>query len=75
MDSATTLSIFLVSEEPLHQHPNLVLQFCCLLLLDGVVSLSHIYREGNFLADCLGYRGFTILFRIHNMFVDDSEII
>ncbi|CAN0865050.1 hypothetical protein LINGRAHAP2_LOCUS9125, partial [Linum grandiflorum] len=37
-------------------------------------TLSHVFREGNFLADCLARRDLSVLFGVHSVPLDNSEI-
>ncbi|CAN0927047.1 Putative ribonuclease H protein At1g65750 [Linum grandiflorum] len=75
MDSKAALSILQAREESSHQHASLVLQFCSLLQRDWIVTLiSHVFREGNFLADCLARRGLFVPFGVHSVPLNDLEI-
>ncbi|CAN0898742.1 Putative ribonuclease H protein At1g65750 [Linum grandiflorum] len=74
MDSKAALSILQAREEPSHQHASLVLQFRSLLQRDWIVTLSHVFREGNFLADCLARRGLFVPFGVRSVPLDDPEI-
>ncbi|CAN0879938.1 Putative ribonuclease H protein At1g65750, partial [Linum grandiflorum] len=65
MDSTSVLYILQAWEEQSHQHTSLVLQFRSLLQRDWTVTLSHVCREGNFLADCLARRGLSVPFGVH----------
>ncbi|CAN0840385.1 hypothetical protein LINGRAHAP2_LOCUS2809 [Linum grandiflorum] len=74
MDSTVALSILRARKEPSRQHASLVLQFCSLLQRDWTVTLSHMFWEDNFLADCLARRSIFVPFEVHSVPLDDPEI-
>ncbi|CAI0451814.1 unnamed protein product [Linum tenue] len=57
LDSTTAISLLSPGSPTNHQHANLVIQFRELLGRDWEVVIRHIYREANFLADCLAHKG------------------
>ncbi|CAI0419974.1 unnamed protein product [Linum tenue] len=57
LDSITAISLLSPGSPTNHQHANLVIQFRELLGRDWEVVIRHIYREANFLADCLAHKG------------------
>ncbi|CAN0922217.1 hypothetical protein LINGRAHAP2_LOCUS32977 [Linum grandiflorum] len=50
-----------------HRHANLVMQYQEFLRRDWEVQLSHIYREGNFMADHWALRGHSLPFGSHDI--------
>ncbi|CAN1143084.1 Putative ribonuclease H protein At1g65750 [Linum perenne] len=57
-----------------HQHAGLVKLFTKLLERDWIVSLSHVYRESNFLADSLAALGHASPFGTHFIEASDPSV-
>ncbi|CAL1366987.1 unnamed protein product [Linum trigynum] len=74
LDSRTTMSLLKDSGQHNHQHANLTLSFQALLRRDWIVRITHIYRESNFLADCLAHKGHSLTPGFHFVPVSDPDI-
>ncbi|CAN1819267.1 Putative ribonuclease H protein At1g65750 [Linum perenne] len=74
MDSRAAIGMFLSTAEPLHQHAGEVLSFRELRARDWSVSIHHVYREGNKVADFLASRGHEFPFGSHLFPLSDCNL-
>ncbi|CAN1860132.1 Putative ribonuclease H protein At1g65750 [Linum perenne] len=64
-DSLCAIQILQMTANDDHQHAGLVCIFKDMIQWDWEVSIRHIYREGNFLADSLAAKGHSLSFGTH----------
>ncbi|CAL1413874.1 unnamed protein product [Linum trigynum] len=74
LDSRTAMSLLQVPGQHNHQHADLTLSFQALLRRDWDVRIIHIYREANFLADCLAHKGHSLTPGFHSVHVSDPDV-
>ncbi|CAI0383552.1 unnamed protein product [Linum tenue] len=65
LDSTTAINILTSQDQTEHRYHNLVLQFQRLLQQNWEVRVSHIYREGNKVADFLANKGHSASIGFH----------
>ncbi|CAL1375573.1 unnamed protein product [Linum trigynum] len=65
LDSTTAINILTSQDQIEHRYHNLVLQFQRLLQQNWEVKISHIYREGNKVADFLANKGHSASIGFH----------
>ncbi|CAN1853510.1 Putative ribonuclease H protein At1g65750 [Linum perenne] len=70
-DSRCDVQILSKADNTDHQHGSLACQFFEMILWDWEVSIEHIFRESNFLADSLAAKGHSFTFGTH--FVESSN--
>ncbi|CAN1853507.1 Putative ribonuclease H protein At1g65750, partial [Linum perenne] len=71
LDSLAAVQILSKADNTDHQHGSLACQFFEMILWDWEVSIEHIFRESNFLADSLAAKGHSFTFGTH--FVESSN--
>ncbi|CAN1791724.1 Putative ribonuclease H protein At1g65750, partial [Linum perenne] len=64
-DSAYAVQILTNHKNSDHQHASLACSYLDLTMRDWEVSLTHIYKESNFMADSLAAKGHVSLFGTH----------
>ncbi|CAI0422510.1 unnamed protein product [Linum tenue] len=74
LDSKTALALLLDTGRHNHQHANLAIRFQNMLRREWSVWVTHIYREANFLTDCLAHKGHTLCPGTNLIDVTDSDV-
>ncbi|CAI0402481.1 unnamed protein product [Linum tenue] len=74
IDSKTAIALLLDTGQHCHQHANLTIRFQDLLRRDWTVRVTRIYREANFLADCLAHKGHLLAPGTHMIDVSDPDV-
>ncbi|CAN1766596.1 Putative ribonuclease H protein At1g65750 [Linum perenne] len=75
MDSLCAISILEGGFNLEHQHAGQVLRFRQLRERDWTIRLTHIYREGNHLADYLANKGHSLAYGTHSIRPDDAMVL
>ncbi|CAN1827943.1 Putative ribonuclease H protein At1g65750 [Linum perenne] len=73
-DSTTAIRILHDGSRLDHQHANLTRRFRNMLGWNWEVTLSHVYRESNFLADSLASKAHSLPFGTHLVEVEDIAV-
>ncbi|CAI0444865.1 unnamed protein product [Linum tenue] len=74
LDSTTAINILTAQDQTVHKYHNLVLQFQGLIQRNWEVRISHIYREGNKVADFLANKGHSVSIGYHVFESTDSGL-
>ncbi|CAI0378945.1 unnamed protein product [Linum tenue] len=74
LDSTTAINILSSHDHTEHRYRNLVLQFQGLIQRNWEVRISHIYREGNKVADFLANTGHSVSIGYHVFESSDSGL-
>ncbi|CAN1188667.1 hypothetical protein LINPERHAP2_LOCUS39462 [Linum perenne] len=75
MDSSCAINILEGKLNLEHQHAGLVLRFKQLAERSWTIRLTHIYREGNHLADHLANKGHDLDYETHSIRRDDASVL
>ncbi|CAN1782191.1 Putative ribonuclease H protein At1g65750 [Linum perenne] len=75
MDSSCAISILDGKLNLEHQHTGLVLRFKQLAERSWTIQLTHIYREGNHLADHLANKGHDLDYGTHSIRQDEASVL
>ncbi|CAN1165273.1 Putative ribonuclease H protein At1g65750 [Linum perenne] len=74
LDSLCAVQLLPAGGDLDHQHSILVSRYNNLLHRDWRLKETHIFREGNGLADSLASRGFAMDFGVHSINISDSMV-
>ncbi|CAL1352532.1 unnamed protein product [Linum trigynum] len=74
LDSTTAITIMKNRSDDDHRHGLLAQHISNLLNREWIVSVSHVYREGNHAADFLASFGHNLTFGTHHVDVDSHEL-
>ncbi|CAN1188631.1 Putative ribonuclease H protein At1g65750, partial [Linum perenne] len=74
LDSLCVVQLLAAGGDLDHQHSIIVSRYNSLLHRDWRLKVTHIFREGNGLADSLASRGFAMDFGVHNINILDSMV-
>ncbi|CAI0459471.1 unnamed protein product [Linum tenue] len=74
LDSQTAITLLQDTGSHSHQHASLTLAFQSLLRREWEVRITHIYREANFLADCLAHKGHSLSPGYHPIALSDLDV-
>ncbi|CAN1761873.1 hypothetical protein LINPERHAP1_LOCUS8090, partial [Linum perenne] len=74
IDSLSAVQLLTDTDKLEHQHANTVNSYKMLLQRDLRLKVTHIFREGNYLADSLASRGLTMDFGTQNIDTSDSMV-
>ncbi|CAN1191383.1 Putative ribonuclease H protein At1g65750 [Linum perenne] len=75
MDSSCSINMLEGKSNLEHQHAGLVLRFKQLAERSWTIRLTHIYREGNHLADHLANKGHDLDYGTHTIRRDDDSVL
>ncbi|CAN1135624.1 Putative ribonuclease H protein At1g65750 [Linum perenne] len=74
-DSRSAVTILEQTSQLDHQHAALVLQYRRLMERNWLVTITHIFREANHLADALVNKGHGVSLGTHTIGCEDHEVI
>ncbi|CAN0912825.1 Putative ribonuclease H protein At1g65750 [Linum grandiflorum] len=75
LDSATAIAAITGTDSMDHQHAAILLQFNELSLRDWEIKLSHVFREGNVMADSLANEDHSLPFCSHLIDEDHPAVV